>query len=163
MLVQSILGKRQNDLAEINEYIAEITKVEEAGCAYWLHSAALPNGASAGTEADEARKTKAAELAARLRGAVAVTTVFDDRVRLLLGSGYEEYHRLDGKLFDIATGGKFEQSDQQADPERIISLCMVCHQLRFRLRSARTGRFSLSIVPRARRCWEWTVDTFFRP
>lgn len=128
-LIQTLLSSRNTDLAEINEHIAEISKIEDCAVEHWTIDASK-----------DAERANAKALAAKLRGLVGVTSAFRERARHLLGDSFEAYVRLDDQLLDAATGGSFEQHDREPDLDRVVEVMVICHQIRRVLRRARKRR-----------------------
>lgn len=124
------IAKLGNDNSEITEHIAEIMHVEEAAVSYWTFDAASLQA-----------RLRDEELAAKLQGQLLCTAAFRPRAQKLLGDSLGSYLDLDGKLFDLATGGEFSQVGRRPDFPRVIEINSICHALRNLLRTSRSRRF----------------------
>lgn len=127
-LLQTLTNLRSEDVAAINNHIADIDRIEAAAIEYWLHDA-------------KKDPSRAKELAAVLNGCLAVSGCFNVSARELLSNRYGEYKRLDDELFDVATGGNFQVADRRPDLERVTGIMSVCHSMRMVLKQARKARF----------------------
>lgn len=126
VVVQAFLGRLAQDVASINDMIDDLSKIEALATEYWLSKGK--------SSFDEERITSA-----RLRGALDATAQFEPAAKRLFRSQFSEYARLDGLLFDAATGGPFETTEREPDPERVIEIAKTVHALRALLRSQRRG------------------------
>lgn len=111
-------------IAYINECIQSVDRIEKLAVEYWL---------SPGNASHEGELIAAAEL----RGALAVTATFNLELRRICGERFSEYRKLDGALFDAATGAAFETADRKPDPSQTVLVMASCHELRAFLRSER--------------------------
>ena len=112
------------DIAAINDHIAHLTEIEKLAVEYWLKEG------SATFQVEQMA-------AARLRGTHDASGVFAVEAERLFGPNYPAFWKLDGQLFDRATGGSFEQPERAAEPVLAISVMQVCAELRALLRQQR--------------------------
>lgn len=118
------LARVKEKLSFVNDCIQSIDRIEKLAVQYWLAD---------GKETFQEELVAAAEL----RGALAVTSTFEDVFRDICGLRFAEYRRLDGGLFDAATGASFESAWRTADVSQTILVMQACHELRAFLRSER--------------------------
>ncbi len=129
-LFSMLIAKLGNDQNEITEHINEIMRVEDAAVSYWTYD---PSKDAAGSREQE--------LAARLQGQMLCTLAFRERANSLLGDSLDEYLELDGRLFDVSTGGAFNSPNRAPDFARVIEVVGLCHRMRNVLRRSRSRRY----------------------
>ena len=73
----------------------------------------------------------------RLSAAIAGLQYFEEFSKRVFASRADEYFRLDGELFDHATGGSFQVKDRLPDPERYLKVSATAGALRRMIRDQR--------------------------
>lgn len=114
---------RQTDVAALNDHIDDIRQVEALASSYWL-----------GEEDDERKRDIVGH---RLRGKLHTTALFRGSYAKVLGAELAEYKRLEGDLFDLATGGNFQTADFKPDPKVANAIMTNCNEMRILLRRVR--------------------------
>lgn len=130
ILVQSYFRKLSDETALLNDLITDIGKIEDLAVRYWLAGADEPKVAALKATEDKA-------LAAQLRGAVHATGCFSASAEKVLAKRVVEFRALDGRIFDLTTGGDFETKNRAPDYERVVAIMEACNEMRFLLRTAR--------------------------
>lgn len=127
-LAQNYVRLLTEDVAQLNDHIAEISRVQDAAVAYWL-------------SVHEHETAEEKDLRYRLLGALEVSKSFRPDASRLLGCRFGRYKELDGLIYDLATGGCFETASREQDGNRAVEVMALCHDLRAVLRSARRAVF----------------------
>lgn len=127
-LAQNYARLLGEDVARLNDHIADLEVLEAAVTEYWLSSE------DHGSAVDQAMR-------ARIRGALSVTDCIRPDLERLLASLAQEYRRLDANFFDLATGGSFETHEKAPDHDRAASIMVKAHQMKALLRRARRSLF----------------------
>jgi hypothetical protein len=117
----SYFASRLTEVAAVNDHIEDLKQVEAFAVAYWIGED--PNSAEF--------------VAHKLRGKLHASSVFRSRFGGILGARHEEYIELEGRLFDLATGGGFQTKSFKPDAQIAVSVMQVCNEMRAVLRSAR--------------------------
>jgi hypothetical protein len=128
-LIQSYYSVRSQDIAQINDFIADLERFDLLAVEYWL--------LSQDTSDDER-----ARCAARVRGASHAMTMFYSVGPALLANDWQRFEELDGCLFDAATGGNFETGSHKPEPARVVEIMQYTNEIRSLLRGARRKTFS---------------------
>lgn len=137
-LFQQVRVAKAEDIAVVNEHIKDLEKLCDAAQNYWLKT-------PASGEEDSA-------LAARLRANHAATTLLYVRIAAACGNRRGEYERLSQEIFKVSTGGKFESTNREMDPNIAMEVYDLTAQLIHLLRTIRKDILSL------RRLADWRVD-----
>jgi hypothetical protein len=119
---QSYFSLRSQDVAQINDFLNDLDRIERLSIEYWL------NG-----KEDESQS----KVAAQLRGALHASSMFLAVCEKLLANDWEKFEALDGRLFDTATGGEFETAKQAPDYARVVEIMECTNEIRSLLRVAR--------------------------
>ena len=114
------------DVALINDYIADVMDLEEVAVEYWLAH-----------DAD----AKLDDLADILRGRFHASGCFEVDAARLLKSDYPRFKELDGMLFDAAMGGDFQTKKRARNPSAAVDVMRFSRELRALLRRARRKRY----------------------
>jgi hypothetical protein len=128
--VQSYFRKLADETALINDLIGDIDRIEDLATRYWLAGRLGPVSARHSEDDDR-------ELAAQIRGAVHATGCFQEHADKVLAKRAPEFRTIDGKIFDLTTGGGFETKDREPDLKRVVAIMEACNEMRFLLRTAR--------------------------
>ena len=123
-IIQSYNSLRTQDIAHINDFISDLERIESLAVKYWSNNYK--------NNSNEQRM-----IASQLRGAFHASSVFLGVAQPLLASHWEKFSKLDGLLFDTATGGSFETKSQSIDPARIVEIMTHTNEIRCVLRNSR--------------------------
>lgn len=127
-LFQNYLTLKSLDVAFIDDFIDDLERIENLSISYW--SGDKKNAASENIV-----------LAPQIRGALHASTVFFNNAQRLLANDYSRFMQLDGRLFDLTTGGNFESKYKAPDPGRVVEIMECTNELRQLLRHARRKTF----------------------
>lgn len=122
-LLQVFISVRSTDLLTISDQIADLKRIEEYGVTYWL------------THPKEEGECK--RNAAKLRGALAASSSFEEHGPEILGCRYQKYMDLVLKLDNTVTGGPFESERKDIDPARASACMRIVGELISHLRTCR--------------------------
>jgi hypothetical protein len=115
----------QNDL--INDYLADLHILEELCVQYWIEPQQCSRAHSA--------------VGHHLRAKLQETSYHYTAVSKILGPSFPEFEDLDGRLFDAATGGRFQSKHFFVDPERFSEVHDLIAQQRSILRAKKCAQF----------------------
>lgn len=123
-VAQSYFSIRSQDIELINDFIADIGRIEEFSTEYWL---------------SDSKKDfeKQKDTASKIRGALHSSSVFYNTGKSLLAGDWQEFERLDGILYDRSTGGLFESKSQIKDRERVVDIMKCVNEIKILMRRAR--------------------------
>lgn len=127
-LVGVFSAKTATDLSLLNDQIRQFDRIQAAAISYWHHDPKT---------APELER----QLENTLQGEVAASSYFATDAERIMRSGYFEYMKLDGELYDLVTGGAFQTASKAPDFERVIKIMVKCHEIRAFLRSSRRSIF----------------------
>jgi hypothetical protein len=127
-LTQFYFSMRSQDIERINDLIMDIERIEKLSIQYWLNSSAK--------NYDEQM-----DIAAQIRGATHATSAFLDKSKSLFAGDWEKYKELDGKLFDLTSGGLFESKKQVKDWQRVVEIMECINEIRHLMRGSRRKMF----------------------
>jgi hypothetical protein len=119
----------QNDL--VKDYLEDLKEIEKLSVQYWLGDHQSDR---------DALKRAGVELRARLNA----TGIFRERVKtrkIVVESLYAGFKDLDNRLFDLATGGKFQTHVMEADEQTADEIVQVVSELRMILRESKIARY----------------------
>ncbi|CAN0436563.1 unnamed protein product, partial [Scytosiphon promiscuus] len=109
---QFYFSRKSQVVAHINDFISDLERIESLSIEYWSRDYRDdPDGQLA--------------IAAQLRGALHASSMFLAVAEPLLAADWEEFNKMDGRLFDATTGGYFETTMQFSEPERVVTI-MTC-------------------------------------
>ncbi|KQI68175.1 hypothetical protein AN189_12335 [Loktanella sp. 3ANDIMAR09] len=116
-------GRISDDQASLDELKEALSQVRQLGLNFWLVDAMPSND----------------EIKARtiLWCAVHTTSEYEKILRRCLKADFDEYQRLDDRLFDIATGDEFESAGRKANPAIATEISVTCSKMRSMIRTRR--------------------------
>ena len=117
----SYFAFRLSEVAAVNDHLDDVKQIEALAVSYWLD--------------EDAEKRDIC--AHKLRGKLHASAVFRARFGKVLGHRMAEYADLEGRLFDLATGGTFQTAGFEPDPATAVSIMQLSNETRALLRRVR--------------------------
>lgn len=123
--VQSYFALRAQRIAYLDDYLKDLSWLEELCIDYWTKSWGDEN----------VENLRILEI--KVRGAAHAVALFGRESPGLIGEDGKAYLTLSGKLFDAATGGGFEVVGRPSEPERVIQVMEISNEIRALIRKSR--------------------------
>ncbi|WP_155914577.1 hypothetical protein [Asticcacaulis sp. AC460] len=131
LIVTTLFNIRSAQNEIVKDYLEDLKKIEDLSIQYWLGD-------------HEAKRDDLEKIAIELRARLTATGDFCQLVGkngIVVAGFYSRFRKLDGQLFDLATGGSFQTAMMKADPATADQLIQILSEIRSLLRQSRVARY----------------------